>query len=161
MVVTINTDASFYWEKQVGTYAMWIVSNEGTFKHHSAFKNKISDPTEAEYLCILNALTIVKRLKWKVTKLVINTDSLNCVHIITKDRQSCMKYKVYKKIKNKQSLIHQLFYDIGGKDLIIHAKHLRSHQHTKTSRNYVNQWCDDMARYEMDKLYPQKNKINK
>lgn len=159
MVVTINTDASFYWEKQVGTYAMWIVSDAGTFKYHSAFKERIFDPTEAEYNCLINAIHILIRLKWDVTKLVINTDSLNCIYVIKKDHKACNKYNIYKKIKSRQYLIHRLIKQLGD-NVVVDARHIRSHQHTNTKRNYVNQWCDDMARYEMDKLVGNRKPIH-
>lgn len=142
MIVTINTDASFHSSFKVGAYAFWIVSNLGKVLHCGALRDKVNSPTEAETKCIINALVTLKKQNWQgISKIIINTDSLNSIYILEKHSEEIIKYRLkfggvlrneYNKIK-----IHLP---------PIEFRHVKAHKSTKTARSWVNDWCDKKAK---------------
>jgi len=146
MLVTITTDASYYHDHKIGGYAFWITSNMGRLRYSNAFSVTINSPHDAEFKCIINALHFLKKTGWEVTRLVINTDSQTTIDHIEK----IPPIKVRKTKKLPQHAIDNINY---YKAIISHLKspvvslrHVKGHTHTNTTRNWVNQWCDDNAK---------------
>lgn len=113
MVVTINTDAAYHSKYKVGAFAFWIVSNLGKIMQSGPLKSgEIKSSTEAEIQCILNALYALGTQKWlNITKIVINTDSLNSIHLLSGDVIAINKYNLghYRKYRSKYiKLINKL-----------------------------------------------------
>lgn len=153
MVVTICTDASFSQRYQVGTYAFWITCNTGRHKISGVLKHKLTCPSQAEMKCICNSLSYMRKYPERfqiITRIVINTDSMNAIHLFTDDTAKIKKYGLNRKgdkaiLEAYKNLKHKI-----GKPIIFN--HIKAHQHTNTPANYVNQWCDDQAKAEMSKL---------
>ena len=154
MNITINTDASFSRKHGRGTYAFWIICNEYKITMSGVLKNKISRPEIAEFQCIINALYLVFNTptKNKITKIFLNTDCLNVISIVTRDKEKCKRYGLNKWGHNTHEVYQKLFKEHGFKRDVMDYRHIKSHQHTDTKANYVNQWCDDNAKLEMNKL---------
>jgi len=141
-LVTVNTDASFHSGFKVGAYAFYIACDEGRFSHSGCLK-KVKDPTEAEIQSIINAITFLKRMNIKgIVKIVINTDSMNAIHIFTNNKDAIKRYNL-KYLLQYQSIIKK----IGV--FVFDFRHIKSHVDTKTKRAWVNQWCDDNAKKQL------------
>ncbi len=151
MIVTINTDASFHSGFKVGAFAFWIVCDEGRVLHSGAFKEPITNPTQAEIKCIINAVYAVKKQNWVgIKKIIINTDATNAIAILKKDTVEINKYNLkwggslrgmYNKIK------------VGLPE--IEFRHVKAHKNTETAKSWVNDWCDKKAK---EMLWKQINK---
>jgi len=152
MIVTINTDASYSHAKNRGTFAFWIVSNSGKIKMSGVLKESVISPTMAEMQCIINALYVtLNNSGWvNIGKIIINTDSLNSIHVLTKNESAIKKYnlKKYRQCK-AYSEFYKLIKDYKGQ---IELRHVRSHNGTDTANKWVNEWCDQEAKKEMNKL---------
>ena len=82
--ITINTDASFCPKTKAAGYAFYIVCDTFKIKKGGMFKSEVENATDAETMCIANAIATVlaqgelPSSKW----LIINTDSKNSIHQI-------------------------------------------------------------------------------
>lgn len=143
MLITINTDASFYNEYKLGSYALWITADIGRLRKVGVFKDSVNSSHEAEFKAIINALYIlVKNEITPITRVIINTDSLTTINLINAEPQKQAKSKwgkeliqTYKKFIKKHGL----------KDKI-EFRHVVSHLHKNTARNWVNDWLDKEAK---------------
>lgn len=156
MIVTINTDASYSKDHKKGAYAFWMVSNEGRICKSGLLKGKSLDPTHAEIKTISNALYhLATYTGWRgITKVVINTDSLNSIHLLTKNSEAIKKYRIDRaKYQNEvrvfQTLVNKLKYNIE-------MRHVRSHISTETAKQWVNEWCDQEAKKHLHKFLKRK-----
>lgn len=143
MNVTINTDASFWQNgdqsKKLGGFAFWIKTDSFTYKGSGIIKDP-ENANDCELKAICNSLYLLKKNKdlININHLYINTDSMNSI------------WKIDSKEKDEVTrLIIDIIKSFGVKKL--HLRHVKAHQHTRTKRNFVNQWCDDMAKIEMRK----------
>lgn len=106
-------------------------------------------------MTIVNALHLLKKTGWKPSRIVINTDCLNAIHLFTKNREAVKKYKLlspqtidithaYFKACNQLPL----FTGPKGKRMLpmVELRHIRSHQHTETAKHWVNDWADKEAK---------------
>ncbi len=163
MIVTITTDASFNKKLEIGTYAFWITSNEGRIKMSGKLRGKMMHSTHCEMACIVNALSVVTMQDWmkSVTRIIINTDSMNAIHLFTKDKKAIKRYRLHANADFKKksiSIVHH-FHNTKMKFKFKNAFtfcHVRAHEHTDTARNYVNDWADRMAKEEMSKYIEEK-----
>lgn len=154
MILTINTDASFNRRKEVGTYAFWIVCDEFKLKMSGALRKKCTRPEIAEYQCLINALHVAFKMprKRKITRLIVNTDCLNVIHLAMEHKVAIKAYKLDNWGRHLTIKFHKMLESNGISKNQLDMRHIKSHQHTDTSRNWVNQWCDDAAKFEMNKL---------
>lgn len=166
MLVTINTDASYSRKYNIGTFAFWIVSNEGRVKASGCFKNVLHNSSQAEMKCICNAIAMLSKTPYKnkVTRIIINTDSMNSIHLFTQNKTAVHKFKLTRKSYNKiaDAYFELLMTHFPGVSIEFH--HIKSHKTTNTPSTYVNQRCDDAAKEEMGKKINQlknKNHVNK
>lgn len=146
MLVTINTDASYHHAHKVGAYAFWIVCNEGRFTHAGALRNKINRPEEAEFMCIINALHVLGLLGYKnISKVIINTDCLNVIHLLQNNKSAVSKYNLkfgkplvakFNKVRSSNKL----------SKIPVELRHVKAHTTTDTSRAWVNDYLDKKAK---------------
>lgn len=158
MNLTVNTDASFNQRHQCGTYAFTIVSNLGRHQASGPLKGNIHDATEAEMKCIVNALAFIAKdpmVMLKVTKIFINTDSMNAIHLFTRNERNIRRYrldkKYYKRVAHAYLKIRE-----SMPDKTVDISHVKGHNYDGSKRSYVNEWLDAMAKSEMNKLLKQK-----
>jgi ribonuclease HI len=139
--ITINTDASFH-EFEKGRYAagfaFWIKSDQFTIKKGGIFKTDPTSPTDAEIMCIGNAIAhLLKKDPLPKSKcLIVNTDSMNGMRRI-KDP----KHEIDKQV---QHLLIKLIRKTGSK--LNEIRHVRAHTGINDSRSIVNEWCDSEAK---------------
>lgn len=144
MLVTINTDASYV--HGYAGYAFWIVCNEFKVLKAGTLRSKVKRPELAEFKCIINALHILFKNDCKsVNKIIFNTDCLNVIHLLKKDKISIKKYGL--KGYGFEDLVEK-FYNIlkNRKDIEIEFRHVKSHTGINDARSYVNEWCDREAK---------------
>lgn len=156
MIVTINTDASFSNKYKRGAYAFWIVSDKGRILKSGPIRNACHDSSDAEMRCIINALHVVSsdpELNKPGNLIIINTDSMNAIHVLTGDKWAKRRYGL-----NKKGYIHLIqaeFQKVGKKlsrDIVLSLRHVKSHTGLGDRRSYVNEWCDKAAKEEMGKI---------
>lgn len=149
MIVTINTDAAYHSGLKIGGYAFWIVCNDGRFNHTGVLKSKISRPEEAEFQCIINAVHVLFNLKFKnVTKIIVNTDCLNVVHLINKNKQAIKRYRLQfgqPYFSKFEKLLSVNNFDKKNVEL----RHVKAHTDIKDKRSWANNWCDKKSKESM------------
>jgi ribonuclease HI len=152
MIVTINTDASYSKTYQKGAFAFWMVSNHGKICKSGLLKGDSLDPTHAEIKTISNALYhLATYTGWTgITRVIINTDSMNSIHLLTKNERAIKKYRInrnkyQKEIQVFPALINKLKFNIE-------MRHVRSHVSTETAKQWVNEWCDSEAKKHLHKF---------
>lgn len=151
MLVTINTDASFYPIQKIGGYAIWIASNKGRVKHAAGFKGNVETPHDAEFKAVINALHLLKKQNWEITEIYINTDSQTVIETVeTKGTFKSLPKYAKDNYKAYQSIINEL----GVKHVSL--RHVKGHLHTKTARHWVNDWLDTEAKKAARKILKEK-----
>lgn len=165
MIVTINSDASYSNKYKVGTYAYYIVCNQFRYMISGAFKSNIYEletaikdrplrnSTDAECAAICNALYLLKTNKSKInriTKIIINTDSLSTIKKVNRRAKPDSIY--YKCLILLREL--RLEHNPNSRDSFYKFNHIKSHvsRHNRTPAQHVNNWCDKQAKIEMGKL---------
>lgn len=160
MIVTINTDASFNKDFKRGSFAFWIVCNEFKITRSGVLRKQCSRPEIAEFRCLINAFhVLLTQDVSRVKKIIVNTDCLNVIHLLTKNKEAIRKYRLASWGNN---LVLQLDLLIGNKrnKIEIEYRHVKSHETTVGARNYVNDWCDRNAKQELRiAIYQQKLSI--
>lgn len=151
MLVTINTDASYYPQYKVGGYAIWITSDDGRLKYANGFKDMLASQHDAEFKSIINALHILKKTKLTVSKLIINTDSQTVIDVVngTPSKKGKPKY-----LKDNYNLFLNLIKQMGINDVTL--RHVKAHTHTKNARHWVNDWLDKQAKKAAKELVKNK-----
>ncbi len=147
MLVTINTDASYYAVQKIGGYAIWIASNKGRVKYSAGFKNQLETQHDAEFKAIINALHLLKKQNWKITKIYINTDSQTVIQTV---ETKGVKNKLPQYGKDNYQSYLKIIEELGVKD--VSFRHVKAHSHTKTARHWVNDWLDTQAKKESRKI---------
>lgn len=161
MIVTINTDASFNLKHQIGTFAFWIVSNEFKILKSGALRKKVTRPEIAEFRCIINALHVLFNEDCsRVKKIIVNTDCLNVIHLVNKDKKAIARYGLkswgiplvskLEELRSKNPLV---------KSIPVELRHVRSHTGIGDARSYVNEWCDTEAKKRMNERLQQLSAI--
>lgn len=155
-IVTINTDASFNYTHNKASYAFWIVSDYGKLCRYGILKGGTKTPTHGEFKCIVNALhCLFVYLKWPIRKIIVNTDSMNSIHLLKNDKVALRKYRI-----NKNKFVEELaaWHSIKGryisKKVEIEFRHVKAHTGADNSRSWVNQYCDTKAKEVLYKNLP-------
>jgi ribonuclease HI len=150
MLATINTDASFSRRNKRGTYAFWSVFNGGTIKRSGILRGKVSDSTEAEIKCILNALYKTLYDEAEITRVIVNTDSMHAIYILEGDQERISKHR----IKDREYLRYRFNKIKKEFPCVVNYsfRHVKAHSGIKDARSYVNDWCDAQAKGQMSIL---------
>lgn len=153
MVVTINTDASFSFKHKVGTYAYWVTCDNFKIKKSGLLRKNVDRSEIAEFQCIINALhdALHAERKKTIEKVIVNTDCLNVIHLVKDQKDKVKQYRLqwgYGLVAKYRALLKR--HDIL--EMQMDFRHVKSHQHTDTPKHYINQWCDDAAKFEMSKI---------
>jgi len=140
--VTIFTDASFKDGNVGGGY--WIVYGDKQKLTGSINFKEVPRVTDAELFVSLHAIDVAlnddRIVKWMDTcdqiRVVLVTDALSTKHIFEKvggEYEKINNLKITKRGKN-------------NKFVLFKVNHVKAHTNEKSSRSYVNRWCDDQAR---------------
>jgi ribonuclease HI len=149
MLCTINTDASFSKYHKMGGYAFWAVSNTFKITKSGAFKAKCTDSTDCEIKCIINALMTVLHGCAGVTRVIVNTDSMNAIHILTNDRDAQKRWCRGVKINGKYRAAYHKVLSGAKSRAVIEFRHVKAHTGEDSARSWVNEWCDTEAKKAM------------
>ena len=156
MLVTLSTDASFHNKLKYGAYAFWAVCNEFKITKSGIFKNKCINSDDAEAKCIINALKIVLLAHNDITKVIVNTDSLNAIALLKNNRVHMKKYmgnnmKMWSHIRNAYNKVLRE----NKNKAVIEFRHVKAHTGITDKRSYVNDWCDSKAKEQLRKVSSQ------
>lgn len=147
MRVTINTDGSFCPVQKVGGFACWIKSDIGTITKTGPIKCA-NDSQDCEMKAVANAVFILEKSymnNGKISSIVINSDCQSMVSKIgIRSKNEIGKYiaKAIRDIRNENSP--------KNKSSFHKFKHVKAHNGTPDARSWVNDWCDRMAKAEMN-----------
>lgn len=148
MIVTINTDASFTHKFNRGSYAMWIVSNQGRIKKAGMLKQEMKKPWEAEMQAIVNAVFVLRECGWEgIRKVICNTDCLNAIHLFQNDVREIRYHSLLNKRSNK--IVKRFISVVGPYREMIEFRHVKAHSGKNDARSYVNEWLDTQAKMHM------------
>tara|TARA_B100001179_G_scaffold217701_1_gene189780 strand:- start:412 stop:897 length:486 start_codon:yes stop_codon:yes gene_type:complete len=145
MLCTINTDASFHTRFKVGAFAFWAVSNDFRITKAGYLRNLCVNPDEAEMKCIINAVSTVLSSNKNISKLIINTDSLNSKAVFERDFEHIKKYNL-SRWKNLRGIFNKTINDKSKRKISIEFRHVKAHTNNTDARSYVNDWCDKNAK---------------
>lgn len=151
MNVTINTDASFSATHKRGSFAFWIVCNNFKILKSGLLKAKVSRPEQAEFKAIINAFYVLFNEDCSaITKIIVNTDCLNVIHLLTGNKEAIQRYRLgswgrdlvskYNSVKGKTK---------HTASIPVEFRHVRSHTGIGDARSYVNEWCDKEAKLKL------------
>ena len=133
--ITINTDASFSYDKQCGGYAFYIICD--------LFKVVPKNSIDAEMMCMANAIyTLLAQKELPQTKLiVINSDCLNSFPKIKRKSDSDAGRKV-------AILLRDLRRRMAHNETLpkFEFRHVKGHSSKQDARSFVNRWCDSEAK---------------
>ena len=149
MLVTINTDASFHPSLKYGAYAFWAICDDFKITKSGVFRKKCQTPDDAEAKCIINALTVILKAHKGISKIIINTDSLNAIAYLTKDENHIRKYGLS---MPKMRQFQQCLTMLPISKTKIEYRHVKAHSGVKDKRSYVNEWCDSEAKKQLRRL---------
>lgn len=137
--ITINTDASYNSQKQVGGYAFYIVCDLFKIQKSGMFKVHPKSPMQAEMMCMANALHTLAaqpelpQFNW----IVINSDCLFSFEKIKLKSQDKIGRVVAKKLRSVREKTGFPDYEL---------RHVKAHNGTPDARSWVNDWCDKEAK---------------
>jgi len=142
--ITINTDASYDPQYNLGSYAFWIVC-DGQRIIKAGILKKVSDSNDAEIQAIANALVTVFKSDFKgITGVYVNTKAFAYVNGAMAARPligpAKVCYDTLQLIKQKYRIRRNKFYEI--RQVNAHT----GHQDLRSTRQYVNDYCDRTAR---------------
>lgn len=120
-------------------------------------KGVVYSPDEAEMGAIANAVHYLFGQKWPLTRVIVNTDSMNAIHVLTGDRKNIKKYNL---IDKKYDLIRSSIAKNTGLGFKIEYRHVKAHQGTGTKRQYCNEWCDQEAKKQLSKYHEADKRAN-
>jgi ribonuclease HI len=149
MLVTINTDASFHPSLKYGAYAFWAICDDFKITKSGVFRKKCQTPDDAEAKCIINALTVILKAHKGISKIIINTDSLNAIAYLTKDKNHILKYRLS---MPKMRQFQQCLTLLPIRKIEIEYRHVKAHSGVNDKRSYVNEWCDSEAKKQLRKI---------
>ena len=150
MLVTINTDASFHPKLKYGAFAFWAICNDFKITKSGVFRTKCISTDDAEAKCIINSLKVILLAHSGISKVIVNTDSLNAIAILTNDKTHINRYAGYNKPQwGKLRKIYHETKNAGKSKPIIEFRHVKAHSGTNDARSYVNEWCDAEAKKQL------------
>ena len=143
-IVTINTDAGFYPNEKIGSYAFCIKGDDLFLKGSGIFKELCKNSLDAEMKAIINALHVLKASGYKAEKIVVNRDNINA----KSGKQSELQTKMSKIIRQiKIASISRSHPNYTGE--YVSFRHVKAHKHTNNKRHWVNDWCDNRCKVEL------------
>lgn len=161
MIATVNTDAGF--SHNSGSYAFWIISNQGKIQKAGVIRKETSSSTQCEIMAISNALHTLKHSKWiEIDKVIINTDSKGSIEFLSNIKST--KAETLKDcIEECRFLMMEvcLKYGKGIRDIktFFDFRHVKAHTNKKDARSIVNSWCDNECKKYLKISI--KNKLNR
>lgn len=138
--ITVISDASFEYSTGKGGYAFYVEVGGKEYKMYGAFEDKLTNPTEAEMKCILNALYFIRHKGFKANVIDIITDcEFIAKHMFKKKKGR------NRKISDLSNRIKQYLGNIDHKKA--NFIHVKAHTDEIDSyKKFVNDWCDRMSK---------------
>lgn len=135
--ITINTDASFNHQYNIGGYAFYIICDHFKIQKSGKLKGYVKGSKEAEMMCIGNAFAMLlchlELPKCKI--IVLNSDCIPAMHEIKLGKTELGKAvkKIINQVKSKACAGY------------VKYKHVKAHSGVQDGRSWVNEWCDQEA----------------
>jgi len=149
--ITINTDAGFYPDVKVGSYAYWIVSDGLLIRGSGIFRDLCKNSTDAETKAMCNAVHVLLNSDFDfcgVQRIFFNRDNLNAKSGRNGTAPQKKLTKLLRKVKHKC---------LNSTPPIVEFRHVKAHSNKDDPRSYVNKWCDKQCTLQL-KEWRLKNK---
>lgn len=161
MIVTINTDASYHHDLKIGSFAYYIVCNEGKKQHAQVLKDARSS-LDCEMKAIVNALHVLFKSEFKqIRYIIINTD---CKFAINAFKGTHPRHEDV--IKKYHSIVSKLRkkYDIKSRKYMekpfLEFRYVKAHTIGADNRSKSNNRCDEAAKKVLWQHINNKNQSN-
>lgn len=157
MIINIFTDASLNTQTLNAGYAFYIGCRANKIQRAGALQRKMKSTTLAELQAIINAVYMLRRAKLPTpSKVVIHTDSMECVKILQGSQQT--PYDGYTRACFEECQFQLMDYlqSIGlpvyKYRMYVEFKHVKAHTGGTSKHSLINRWCDlESRRYREDK----------
>jgi ribonuclease HI len=145
MIITVFTDASFYWRQKVAAYACWAKADGKTVRISGVAKEQLTSANHAEMAAFANGIFLaVRSFAPKVgDRIIIQTDC----------QDAMSAFGLHPKIKRRKPLeaYQQKTVDFVSAEVErcgfkIEARYVKAHNGTGDKRSAVNEWCDAAAK---------------
>jgi ribonuclease HI len=131
-----------------------MVCNKLKWSESGKLRSECLSSTEAEMKSIVNALHSLMtniEINLEVKWIIINTDSMNAIHLFTKNKAAIKKFKL--EDARLAAIVKKYTKMLGGiKAQKIEFRHVKAHTEDLASRSLANKYCDTMAKMEMEKI---------
>lgn len=137
MNVTLFTDASFYHETHSAAYALYAISDRGTFTYAGRFHSSIKRSDQAELAAVANALHIIlpNPIAAGATKIFLQVDCQNVIDWIKAGE--CRPYP---------EILARIQDVITKYQVLCEVRHIKAHSGVGEPRLYCHDWCDRECR---------------
>ena len=147
MIINIFTDASVNNQSHNAGYAFYIGCRGHKLQRAGVLKVKTKSTVQAELQAIINAVFILRRSNLpKPDKLVIHTDSMECIKMLTGVQQSPHDHGLRMQFEECQLLILDymqfLCLPVYTYRKFVEFKHVKAHTGDKSKHSLINRWCD-------------------
>lgn len=150
MLVTITTDASFCPIIKKASFAFCIACDEIKIRRSGLLRKNVKCSSQAEFKCIVNALYVMATsVNGNIDRIIVNTDSMNCIHIFNKDKAMIKRWGLSSWGYNYMSGFKKIIKQYNINPSIIELRHVKAHSGTDTARQWTNEWCDQQAKNEL------------
>jgi hypothetical protein len=141
-IVTLFTDASHAYRRQIGVWAAWAKCDGRTIRRSGTCKEPMTQTDTVELAAIGNGLFCVKQEfdPPKNSLIIVQSDSMNALGFISR--------KAARRDQDKRIIDHilKLEADNGWR---LDLRHVKAHRGTIDPRSAVNTWCDTECRRQM------------
>lgn len=145
MLITINTDGSYFPETGQAGFAFWISSDKGRFCRYGKLKDA-KNALEAELQSLANALHFCRThpdLK-ECKKIIINCDCLNLKSII--EKPNALRKNKQKRLRQLRGKLQEYIGKFRGCKCEYEFRWCPAHKKVTDARTYVNRQLDKAAK---------------
>jgi len=145
MLITINTDGSYFPETGEAGFAFWISSSKGKFRRYGKLKDA-KNALESELMCLINALHFCRThpdLK-ECKKIIINADCLGLKHML--ENPHGLKRKKQKRLRQLRGKLQEYIGTFRGCKCEYEFRWCPAHKKVVDARTYVNRQLDKAAK---------------
>ncbi|MDD2878768.1 MAG: hypothetical protein PHZ23_16240 [Acidiphilium sp.] len=143
-LITLFTDASFCNTSKIAAYAIWAKTSGKTIRHSGLMKSKAPNSHMAETVALVNGIFVVCALMSPEpgSKIIAQSDCVAAINTLMGEHP--LRRKASRAIF--APVIRSYREQVKRSGVIVEFRHVRGHQGAVTTRNAVNEWCDNECR---------------
>lgn len=145
MLITLNSDGSFYPKTKEAGYAFWVFSSKGKFMRYGKLK-EAHCCLESEAQSVINGLHFIRNhpdLK-DCKKIIINVDSLGVKAML--ENPQGLKKRDQKRLRQIRGVLQKYTGKYKGRKCEVEVRHVKAHSKGETTRESINNRLDKYAK---------------